>query len=270
MSDLPPPPYSPARWHLIRFAERARVSGASRAKAYSYSRDAREEQNLIARAIALGHVIPDRHLVPMNVEPKQQAPSPLSEQLISTYQERQAALNDLLRYAERLIRHPEQLDLDDLSNVAQHVRSADHLHRRARTAYNNARMVGENHLAGTTHFIEIDDVKLYFELDLKRTLTAPDRDALRVVNADTIEDFTGYRAGDEAWHDLARWARLHNGRTWTGRPLGDDRQLIWREDRGSLVMRSHVARDYPKLHYALEALRRSLTPYWDDPNAAEE
>lgn len=255
-------PEQSGRLALAALANAARLKGNG--KVYSYTRDAREEHNLIARAIALGHVMNPNPPALVTSEPRQLAPHDLSASLVMTYQQRQTKLNDLVRFAERLAKNPDAFDVLALQQHVHEIRHASTAHRRARGAYERARVPGENHAIGTTYFIDTPgDGRLHFELDLRRTLTPPDRDALRVMNAAEVEDVTGISAGGQAWEDLARWAGLNNGRAWVGRPLGDDTTLIWRNDRGSLVMRSHVERDYPRLHCALEALRHTLNPFWE-------
>jgi len=100
----------------------------------------------------------------------------------------------------------------------------------------------------------------YFRLVL---VWREDAKRLIVANSEQLEQTTGIMAGEPAWTDLCRWIQDHSnpeGLPRRGRPVADDRQLIFRErpDGGTPNLRAFVLRDYPSLVTALNCLRRSM------------
>lgn len=89
---------------------------------------------------------------------------------------------------------------------------------------------------------------------------AEDGHSVIVANAAELESMTGTRAGVQAWTSLCRWIEDHSDRAdgrKQGRRQDDDKHLIYRDDRDTLVLRESVSR-YPNLLRAFECLRRAL------------
>lgn len=93
-----------------------------------------------------------------------------------------------------------------------------------------------------------------------------------IANAAELEGWTATAAGVEAWGDLARWiedlSERHEGKR-RGRRQDDHEHLIYRDDDGHLRLRQSVQEKYPKLHQALEVVRRSLEPAANDVLSSE-
>ena len=87
---------------------------------------------------------------------------------------------------------------------------------------------------------------------------AADGHTVTVANAAELESLTGLKVGPGGWGALCRWiedqSERMNGRK-QGRRQDDDEHLIYRNDRGSLVLRSGLAEG---LVLALECVAQSL------------
>lgn len=83
-----------------------------------------------------------------------------------------------------------------------------------------------------------------------------------VANADDIERETGIPVGPDGWSQLMEFLGRIDPAGTGGKPgqAPDLHQLVYREDRGRLTPRRHVAERYPRALVALEALRRTLIP----------
>ncbi|MFC3833485.1 hypothetical protein [Deinococcus rufus] len=92
-----------------------------------------------------------------------------------------------------------------------------------------------------------------------------DNRELEVANGEEIEAAAGLTVGADGWRALIRL--LTRWESAPGRDP-DPHALIWRDDRGTLTLREHVRRHYPRAVVALEALRLTLTPDQRRPRGA--
>lgn len=88
---------------------------------------------------------------------------------------------------------------------------------------------------------------------------------LEVVNGHEVALDSGVEVEPEAWSQLVRL--LTRVETKPGSKV-DPLELIYRSDRGHLVLRGHIKQHYPKAVAALDALRRSLRLELRDSPAA--
>lgn len=87
---------------------------------------------------------------------------------------------------------------------------------------------------------------------------AEDGITLTVANAAELEALTGVRVGAQGWASLCRWVEDMSERAGgrkQGRRQDDDEYLIYRDDRGSLVLRDGLDTG---LVLALDCIRRAL------------
>ncbi|WP_034340680.1 hypothetical protein [Deinococcus misasensis] len=219
-----------------------------------YTPDMKLEHNLIARAIWLGHCLPDFDLNLMGLPNPEQPADHSSVQMIDAFMESHRLLKEMSFLVWRG-------QFDDAKALAVQAVHAERRFVRCRKEYDQNRKVATGRYQPGVHFMTLDGIRFYFELIVLHTNT-PER-PLEIVNGEALDILSGRPHNPAAWQDLAAW--LSSKATLNGRPIEDDMHLVWREDRGALVLRDAIRKKHPRMLQALEALRLSLTMHWDTP-----
>lgn len=247
----------------------------------TFRRVDRHEHNLIARALLKGKVLPDApDIEPEDLAgPTQPKGHRATERMIDVHRAWTRTMRDVTRVLEHL--QPDAMTPEAaraaLDAAVTRVRDARRLEAAFKAA---ARAVAKDrkvehhtgrYIDGETFYVHLpvsddpDAERLQFLFDLI-ILWADNGVDLVVANARELEVLSGVDVGEEGWRDLVDWLEWARGPR-EGRQPDDDRQLVWRDNGQSLVLRDHVRRLYPALPRALEALRATLRVASGDPRA---
>lgn len=238
-------------------------------------RDAREEINAIAHALVAGQVHPDRR----HREHADTAPDPSAQRM-----------EEAFRVSERLSRqscaallagHPQEaLELAEQHNAALYAYKlhARTYRRQRRETFRTGRWHhGEVYwldlvahvraapgtgTASATHALPKIRLPQAHRFEFEFLAVYDEQTGqLRVENGPDIERESGVVVGDDGWQQLIDLlSRIDPDQDQHEKPgaKADLTQLIYRDDRGTLTLRAHIATRYPRAVVALEALRRTL------------
>lgn len=232
-----------------------------REQKYPYTREQREEHNLIARALALGHSLTDLPVF-SSADAPQPAPDALSSEMYGHWQRDFKLCHDAL---DALLRGK----LEKALELAKEEYAARRRFSRSMQEYAK-RTKGSSGArgAGHTYYLKLEGTEFYFDC----ILCWADDERLEVLNTRELELLAGCDVTPAAWTELAAWVCgvVQNRRMM----MGDEETLIWADNQnetGSLRYRQTLERKYPHLHMALEVIRCTLRLYREEtPNSKFE
>ena len=221
--------------------------GSSR---HRFPQIARHEQNAIAHAIAENRFLPNQEERVYEYSDQQLPPDATSAAMADAG----ARMFRAYRECGRFLLTGET---ERAREFAQLAALEDREYTRLARAYELTRRVRAgryNH--GDTWLVVIGDTPFFFDLIL---LYDESLDNLVIANADELRHTSGVlEADDDAWFQLAQWIAAIHEETKMGRPLDNPDEIIWRDDGECLRLRPALQRAFPRLIWALEAIRLTL------------